>query len=110
MTWKVINNVKLVDRSGDIENVTIQHDGNCYRIQNDFGNMFFEFDVSSGYDLIRELDSILTADIESEIVNFLNQKSRDDSDLDNDDPQIKLFKKENKHSKKGLSISKNGNS
>ena len=42
MTWKVVSSTNLIGRDGDSENITIQHDGNLYRIQNEFGNMFFE--------------------------------------------------------------------
>ena len=110
MTWKVLSNTKLVDRNGDVENVTIQYDGNFYRIQNDFGNMFFEFDASSGYEFATTLNEIIKADIEEEVVNYLNNNSNtfSNSNTDTSDPQTKLFGKDNKSTKKGLTITKNG--
>ena len=48
MNWKTIETVSIVNSEGESENIQIQHNGNFYKIRNEFGNMSFDFDISSG--------------------------------------------------------------
>ena len=110
MNWKTLSKINIRNRDGDSENFEIQHDGNYYRIQNEFGNISFEFDVSSGYTLAEELSSIIKVDVENEINNFMNQQ---DFDKDCDSPQVDMFENNKKYSKSfknknGLKITFNG--
>ena len=87
MTWKTLSKIEMRNRENDTETFSIQYDGNFYRIQNEFGNISFEFDVSSGYTFAEELNGIITSDIESEINTFLtDQNIQNDNDnySDND--------------------------
>ena len=91
MNWKTIETISIVNREGDVENIQIQHDGNFYKIQNEFGNMSFEFDISSGFNFADTLQAIITSDINNEITQYLNSQDfkesrRDNSNVnDNDD-------------------------
>ena len=76
MNWKTIETVKIVNRDNEVENLEIQSDGNFYKIQNEFGNVSFEFDISSGYELANLLQTIIGNDINDEINNFLNEQSQ----------------------------------
>jgi len=101
------------NRENENENFVIQYDGNFYRIQNEFGNISFEFDVSSGYAFVQELNGIINSDIENEINSFLNEQ---DLDNDNDNRQVDMFNNINKYAKKpnksksGLNITFNKSS
>lgn len=96
MNWKTIETVKIVNRDNEVENIVIQSDGNFYKIQNEFGNVSFEFDVSSGFDLANTLQTIIENDISNEITNFLNEQDQANSN-GIDDPnygipkQVDLF-------------------
>ena len=96
MNWKTIETVKIVNRDNEVENIVIQSDGNFYKIQNEFGNVSFEFDVSSGFDLANTLQVIIENDISNEITNFLNEQDQANSNSI-DDPgydipkQVDLF-------------------
>jgi hypothetical protein len=74
MTWTKLSEVKIRNRDGNFEIFTIQSNGDFYRIQNDFGNVSFEFDVSSGYELVEELGSIITNEINQQVNTFMNQE------------------------------------
>ena len=72
MTWNTLGEVKIRSREGNVELFTLQSDGNFYRIRNEFGNISFEFDVSSGYELAEILEMNIIADINREANNFMN--------------------------------------
>jgi hypothetical protein len=117
MNWKTIETISIVNRDGDVENIQIQHDGNFYKIQNEFGNMSFEFDVSSGFNFADTLQAIITSDINNEITQFLNKQDFKDSHGDNDNvndmpTQVDLFKNVKSMNKKnnGLNIKINKSS
>ena len=127
MNWKTIETISIVNREGDIENIQIQHDGNFYKIQNEFGNMSFEFDISSGFNFADTLQAVITSDINNEITQYLNsqdfKESRRDNDnvndSDNDDlnidstsSQVDLFENVKSMNKKnsGLNIKLNKSS
>ncbi len=117
MNWKTIETISIVNREGDVENIQIQHDGNFYKIQNEFGNMSFEFDVSSGFNFADTLQAIITSDINNEITQFLNKQDFKDSHGDNDNvsdtpTQVDLFKNVKSMNKKnnGLNIKINKSS
>ena len=80
MNWKTIETVKIVNRDNEVENLEIQSDGNFYKIQNEFGNLSFEFDVSSGFELANTLREIIDNDINEEITSFLNEQDQINSD------------------------------
>jgi len=82
MTWKKISEVKIRNRDGNSEIFTIQSDGNFFRIQNDFENVAFEFDVSSGYELVEELGSIVMNEINQQINTFMNKEDSLFDELD----------------------------
>lgn len=84
MNWKTIETVSIVNTEGVTENIHIQHDGNFYKIQNEFGNMSFEFDTSSGFNFADTLQAIITSDINNEITQFLNKQDARDSQGSND--------------------------
>ena len=84
MNWKTIETISVVNREGDVENIQIQHDGNFYKIQNEFGNMSFEFDISSGFNFADTLQAIITSDINNEITQYLNSQDFKESRRDND--------------------------
>jgi hypothetical protein len=84
MNWKTIETVSIVNTEGVTENIHIQHDGNFYKIQNEFGNMSFEFDISSGFNFADTLQAIITSDINNEITQFLNKQDARDSQGSND--------------------------
>ena len=84
MNWKTIETVSIVNTEGVTENIHIQHDGNFYKIQNEFGNMSFEFDISSGFNFADTLQAIITSDINNEITQFLNKQDTRDSQGSND--------------------------
>jgi len=119
MSWKTLSKIEMRNRENDTETFTIQYDGNFYRIQNEFGNISFEFDVSSGYTFAEELSGIISSDIESEINTFLTEQNiQNDNDCCSDidtDPQMSLFNNKSikyKNAKsvkpsKGLNITKN---
>ena len=91
MDWKTVESVTIVNRDGESENYKIQHDGNFYRIQNDFGNISFEFDVSSGFELSDKLQGIIAADIQKEINKFLNEQDAITDAKNSKATQMKLF-------------------
>ena len=91
MTWKTIETVNIVNREGETEDLKIQYDGNYYRIQNSFGNINLEFDVSSGFELADKLSSIIESDINEEIMNFLNQKDIEEDENNAKVKQMSLF-------------------
>lgn len=97
MSWKTLSKIEMRNRENENENFVIQYDGNFYRIQNEFGNISFEFDVSSGYAFVQELNSIINSDIENEINDFLNER---DSNGDNDSRQVDMFSNINKYATK----------
>lgn len=97
MSWKTLSKIEMRNRENENENFVIQYDGNFYRIQNEFGNISFEFDVSSGCAFVQELNAVINSDIENEINNFLNEQ---DSNGDSDDRQIDMFDNINKYAKK----------
>ncbi len=84
MNWKTIETVSIVNTEGVTENIHIQHDGNFNKIQNEFGNMSFEFDTSSGFNFADTLQAIITSDINNEITQFLNKQDARDSQGSND--------------------------
>ena len=88
MNWKVVDTVKMVNSSNEEELFSIQTDGIIYKIENEFGNISFEFDLTSGYELSEKLQTIIAADINEEIVNFLNSK---DMESDAEGEQMNLF-------------------
>lgn len=102
MSWKTLSKIEMRNRENENENFVIQYDGNFYRIQNEFGNISFEFDVSSGYAFAQELNGIINSDIENEINDFLNER---DSNGDNDIRQVDMFSNINKYPTKS---NKNG--
>ena len=125
MNWKTIETISIVNREGDVENIQIQHDGNFYKIQNEFGNMSFEFDISSGFNFADTLQAIITSDINNEITQYLNSQDfkesrRDNSNVnDNDDvntdstsSQVDLFEnvKSINNKNNGLNIKLNKSS
>jgi len=83
MAWNTLSEVKMRSRDKSVESFFIQHDGNFYRLQNEFGNVSIEFDVSSGYELVEVLGSHIMDDINQEINSFLNEEDsrRDDRDV-----------------------------
>ncbi len=93
MDWKTIETIKIVNREGEVENFEIQSDGNYYKLQNAFGNLSFEFDVSSGWELADKLSSIISDDINREITNFLNQKDIEEDMNNVQAKQMNLFDK-----------------
>jgi len=74
MAWNTLSEVKMRSRDKSVEIFSIQHDGNFYRLQNEFGNVSIEFDVSSGYELVEVLGSHIMDDINQEINSFLNEE------------------------------------
>ena len=72
MTWKKLSEVKIRGRDGLFEVFNIQSDGLFYKISNDFENVVFEFDVSSGYELVEELGAVIMNEINKEINLFMN--------------------------------------
>ena len=88
MSWKVLDTVKMVNSNNEEEMFSIQSDGNVYKIENEFGNISFEFDLTSGYELSEKIQLLITADINEEITNFLNSK---DAEEDYKSAQMNLF-------------------
>ena len=72
--WKTINRVSIVNPDGDSEIVEIKKSDNFYRIQNEFGNVFFEFDSNSGIKFAEELFSIIYSEIFSEVTTLLEEE------------------------------------
>jgi len=70
MNWKTLSKIEMRNRENDTETFTIQYDGNFYRIQNEFGNISFEFDVSSGYTFAEELTVLLTLILKMKLILF----------------------------------------
>ena len=99
MSWKIIETVNVTNSDNEVEEIQIQTDGNFYRVENSFGNIRFEFDVSSGYELAEKLLTIITGDINEEITNFLNEK--DYQNTMPEESQMNLFG--NKHTKRASS-------
>jgi len=91
MDWKTIETVSIVNREGESEDIKIQYDGNHYRIQNTFGNINLEFDVSSGFELADKLSAIITSDINQEIISFLNQQDIKEDAKNTQSKQMNLF-------------------
>ena len=91
MSWKTIETVNIVNREGESEDLKIQYDGNYYRIQNSFGNISLEFDISSGFELSDKLSAIIASDINEEIMNFLNQKDIEEDAKNMQSKQMNLF-------------------
>ena len=94
MNWKTIETVRIVNSEGNTENIEIQQSGNFYNIRNEFGNMSFNFDVSSGSDLIEALQTIIATDINKEVNDFLTGQNFENSirnENDIKDRQIGLF-------------------
>lgn len=111
MNWKTIETVKIVNRDNETENLEIQCDGNFYKIQNEFGNVSFEFDISSGFELVNALQTIIEDDINHEIINFLNAQDQINSSGSEDTPvdipsQVELFADIDNYNKnrKGMNI------
>ena len=100
MSWKTLSKIKMRNHENETENIAIQYNGNFYRIQNEFGNISFDFDVSSGYAFAEELISIIKNDIENEINDFLNEQ---DSNGDRDDRQMDMFSNINQHTESNKS-------
>ncbi len=88
MSWKVLDTVKMVNSNNEEEMFSIQSDGNVYKIENEFGNISFEFDLTSGYELSEKIQLLITADINEEITSFLNSK---DAEEDYKSAQMNLF-------------------
>ena len=114
MNWKTIETVKIVNRDNEVENLEIQCDGNFYKIQNEFGNVSFEFDISSGFELVNALQTIIENDINHEIINFLNEQDQINSSGNEDAPagipsQVELFSDIDSYNKnsKGMNIKLN---
>jgi hypothetical protein len=80
MNWKTIETVKIVNTDNQVEELKIQTNGNYYKIQNEFGNVSFEFDISSGYELASKLQTVIGNDINDEITKFLNEQDHLNSD------------------------------
>lgn len=87
MSWNKLTEIKTINSDNETEVIQILSNGNFYRIQNEWGNLSFEFDLSSGYRLAEELSNIVNADIHLEIERFLDETSFNDID----DRQLKLF-------------------
>ena len=111
MNWKTIETVKIVNRDNEVENLEIQSDGNFYKIQNEFGNVSFEFDVSSGFELASTLQMIIENDINHEITSFLNEQDQINSGVATDvspriPAQVELFSDIDNYNKntKGMNI------
>ncbi len=83
MAWNTLTEIKMRSRDKSVESFFIQHDGNFYRLQNEFGNISIEFDVSSGYELVEVLGAHIMDDINQEINTFMNDEDarRDDRDV-----------------------------
>jgi len=114
MNWKTIETVKIVNSDNEVENLEIQSNGNFYKIQNEFGNVSFEFDVSSGFEFANVLQTIIGNDINNEITNFLNEQDQANSngidDTTSDSPkQVDLFSDIDNFNKKskGMNIKYN---
>ena len=98
MNWKTIETVSIVNSEGESENIQIQHNGNFYKIRNEFGNMSFDFDISSGCDLIETLQTIITTDFNKEVNDFLSRQDFENSIRNENDiqSQLNLFESANK--------------
>ena len=115
MNWKTIETVKIVNRDNETENLEIQCDGNFYKIQNEFGNVSFEFDISSGFELASALQTIIENDINHEIINFLNEQDQINSSGNQDTPvgipsQVELFSDNDNYNKNSKGMNSKLNS
>lgn len=109
MAWKTLSEVKMRSRDKNVETFVVQYDGNFYRIQNEFGNISFEFDVSSGYELVEVLESYIMDDINREINSFLNEEDerrdiRDVNGSSNESVNTELRSGDNDDSSKQLNL------
>ena len=106
MNWKTIETVSIVNSEGETENIQIQHDGNFYKIRNEFGNMSFDFNITSACDLIDTLHSIVTTDINKEVNDFLSRQDFEESICNENDiqSQLNLFENVNKLNDKSIGL------
>ena len=77
--WKSINKYSVTSPTGE-ENIFLEFDGTNYRIRNEFGNMFFEFDLVSGLFFTQKLADDIESDAADEVVRYLNEISKEESD------------------------------
>ena len=99
MSWNTISKIDMRNSDGELENFEIHYNGKYYRIQNEFGNISFEFDASSGYALVEEINALIKNDIKDDVNDFLNQK-----DIENNNNQVDMFKKYKNMCKSGHSF------
>jgi len=88
MKWETIKTVPVNNAEGEVENIEIMKSNNYFKIQNEFGNVYFEFDSKSGIEFAEELFTIIYSSIFNDITEFLNNGSKNK----NNNKQGNLFK------------------
>jgi hypothetical protein len=78
--WKEISKYSIAGSNGE-ESVFLEFDGKNYRLRNEFGNMFFEFDIVSGLFFTQRLASDIEDITASEVTQYLNEIAKEESPL-----------------------------
>ena len=60
------------------ESLILETDGKNYKLRNEFGNMFFEFDLVSGLFFTQRFARDIESDAAEEVTNYLNELSKED--------------------------------
>ena len=81
--WKEVRNYKVVGSNGE-ETVFLEFDGRNYRIRNEFGNMFFEFDLVTGLFFTQRLAEDIENIAADEVTQYLNEISKEESTFETD--------------------------
>ena len=84
--WKQISKYEISGANGS-ESLFLESNGENYRIKNEFGNMFFEFDLVSGLFFTQRLAEDIEGFAADEVTKYLKEISNE-SLVSNDSPDL----------------------
>jgi len=88
--WKVFSTYDIFTDAGE-EKIFLENEDDKFRLRNEFGNMSFEFNLTSGAEFAQMFVEDMKSIVEEEVMNFVKSESSNDSsstlsaeDQDND--------------------------
>lgn len=70
MGWQKVRKINIATPDGDVEGVALEKDENGnFRIKNDFGNIVFEFERMSAYEVFKKFYEEIDKELEDELNN-----------------------------------------
>ena len=82
--WKEVSKYSVAGSNGN-ESIMLEFDGKNYRLRNEFGNMFFEFDIVTGLFFSQRFAKDIEAIAAEEVTQYLNEIAKEEQLFENED-------------------------